>query len=120
MDTETIIEKLNRISAAWKAQWEPPFNENWGDEYFQVKPNLPLKWHADGGLLFLDAVWIAPTQYLKLEELDEAVAWVNPVVIQIPLYGGHLDIAITKDIGETQYAISNIERIVVRDERGVK
>ena len=93
-----LIEKLNRLSHAWKAQYPVP-------------PELPLAWKVEDGMLFLDDVWITPVKYLVQDKLDEAVEWVNPMVIELDLVGGSIDIVITKWMGE--YSISGVERTVV-------
>lgn len=95
---EMLIEKLNRITAAWKAQ-------------FPVPPDLPLAWKVEDELLFLDNVWITPVKYIKQESLEEAVAWVNAIAMEIELLNGTLDIIITKWKGK--YAIDGVERTVV-------
>ena len=46
-----LIEKLNRLSHTWKAQYPVP-------------PELPLAWKVEDGMLFLDDIWIAPIRYL--------------------------------------------------------
>ena len=58
---------------------------------YPVPPDLPLVWKVEDGMLFLDDVWITPIKYLVQDKLDEAVEWVNPVVIELELIGGSVD-----------------------------
>ena len=52
---ETLIEKLNCITAAWKAQFEPSPREDEGwDQYLKTPPDLPLVWKVEDGILFLN------------------------------------------------------------------
>ena len=97
-ENKILIEKLKQISNAWKAQYPLP-------------PELPLVWKVEDGMLFLDDVWIAPIKYLIHDKLGKAVAWVNPLAIELELIGGTVDIIITKWMG--QYAITGVERTVV-------
>lgn len=106
-----LIEKLNRITAAWKAQFYPPYQEGWTPEHFKVVPDLPLQWKVEEGILYLDNVWICPINAIRQDSLDEAPEWVNPVAMEIDLNGGSLNIIITKWMGE--YAIAGVERTVV-------
>lgn len=108
---ESLIEKLNCITDAWKAQFEPPYSEFWTPEHFQTPPELPLVWTVEDGILFLDGVWIAPVKFIKPENLEQAAEWVNPVTMEIDLIDGSLDIIITKWMGK--YSISGVERTVV-------
>ena len=109
MDEKIIIEKLNRISDAWKAQFQPPYKEGWGPEDFGTPPDLPLIWKIEDGILFLDDVWIAPIKFLCLETLDEAPTWVC-TAMELDLIDCSLDIVITKWRGK--YSIAGIERAV--------
>lgn len=110
--TKHLIDKLNRITDAWKAQFHPPYieDEDW-DQYLKIPPDLPLVWTVENGILFLDSVWICPVKYICQDKLDEAPEWVNPVAMEIDLIGGSLNIIITKWMGE--YSIAGVERSVV-------
>lgn len=108
---ETLIEKLNRITEAWKAQFQFPYEEYWTPEHFKIPPDLPLVWTVEDGILFLDNVWIAPVKYICTDKLDEAPKWVNPITMEIDLVGGSVNIIITKWMGK--YSIAGVERIVV-------
>lgn len=110
MSENILIEKLNRITDAWKAQFHPPYHEGWTPENFQEPPDLPLVWKVEDGILFLDNVWICPVKFIRQENLEEAAAWVNPVTMEIDTIGGTLDIIITKWMGE--YSIAGIERAI--------
>lgn len=114
---EALIEKLNRITEAWKAQFHPPYQEGWTPEHFKTVPDLPLAWSVRGGLLYLDHVWICPVKFIRQEKLEEAAAWVNPVTIQLLLTDSHLDIFIYKELGEPNYRIAGIERAISYPQR---
>jgi len=105
---ESLIEKLNMITDAWKAQFQAPYSDFEGPEHFE-RP-LPLVWRVEDGILFLDDVWVAPIRYLRMDGLEQAAEWVNPVSMEIPLIDGSLDIIITKWMGE--HAISSVERAI--------
>lgn len=109
---KSLIEKLNCITDAWKAQFQSPCieDQDW-DHYLQTPPDLPLVWKVEDEILFLDNVWIAPVKCIKQEHLEQAAEWVNPVTIEIDLIDGSLDIIITKWMGK--YSISGVERTVV-------
>lgn len=107
---ETLIEKLNRISDAWKAQFQPPYEEHWTPEHFKTLPNLPLVWRVETGILFLDDIWICPVKYIRQDSLGEAADWVNPATIQLELSDCMLDIFIYKEFGE--YTIAGVERAI--------
>ena len=65
MDEKTVIEKLTRISDAWKAQFQPPYKEGWEPVEGETPPDLPLVWSIQDGILFLDDVWITPVKFLR-------------------------------------------------------
>lgn len=107
-----LIEKLNKISAAWKKQFEEPFTEHWNPSRFGSAPDLPMKWSIDqNGILFLDNVWICPVRYIDEAELEMTAACVSPVSFTLDLTDGSVvTIIITKYAGK--YAIRGIERYV--------
>lgn len=110
-DNKVLIEKLNRITDAWKAQFQAPHEEYWTPSHFDTPPDLPLVWTVADDIPYLDNVWICPAKYIRQNSLDEAPMWVNPVAMEIELDGGTLDIIITKWMG--QYSIAGVERTVV-------
>lgn len=107
MDEKTIIEKLTRVSDAWKAQFQHPYEEGWEPVEGETLPDLPLVWSIQDGILFLDDVWITPVKFLRQDTLDEAPQWVS-TAMELDLIDCSLDIVITKWRGK--YSIAGIER----------
>lgn len=107
---KALIEKLNRITDAWKAQFQPPYQKGWTPKNFKKVPELPLVWSVRDGILYLDHVWITPVAFLNQERLDEAVEWVAPLTIELDLTDCTLDIYIYKDFSD--YRIAGIERSI--------
>ena len=85
--------------------------EYWAPSHFDTPSDLPLVWTVEDDILYLDNVWICPVKYIRQNSLDEAPMWVNQVAMEIDLYGGTLDIIITKWMGK--YSIAGVERTVV-------
>ena len=96
---EFLLKKLNELSAAWKAL--PAHG---------VEPDIPLKWSADSGMLWLDRVWIAPAKYVDVSRLDECIRNVQDVCFEIPMEHELFEIIIIREFGE--YKIHCIERHV--------
>lgn len=97
MSENILIEKLNRLSDVWKAQYQTPLD-------------IPLRWSVVDGMVYLDDVWVAPVAFLKQESLDEAVEWVYDTTIQLELRDDMVDIKILKDFGVDLYVICCVER----------
>lgn len=110
-DNKVLIEKLNSITDAWKAQFQPRYEAHRMPKHFETPPDLPLVWTVEDDILYLDDVWICPVKYIRQNSLDEAPMWVNPVAMEIELTGGSLNIIITKWMGK--YSIDGVERAVV-------
>ena len=96
---EVLPEKLNAISAAWKAL-----------PVHGTEPDIPLRWSADSGMLWLDRVWIAPARYVDISRLDECARNVQEVNFEVPLEGELLEVIIIREFDK--YEIHSIERHV--------
>ena len=107
---ENLLEQLNRITDAWKAQFGGSQGRTaWARaEASAGKPDLPLVWSIRDGVLFLDGIWVAPARFVDAAKLDTCARQVQPANITINLIDGSLDIIIIREFGE--YRIHCIER----------
>lgn len=106
---QALIEKLNRLSDAFKAQFGKKEGSRYFDKLLQEPFTLPLKWKIDAsGMLWLDNVWICPARYVRVEQLENI--YVNPVTMELPLYDCWINIIITKEFDK--HEITGVERNV--------
>ena len=107
---ENLLKQLNRISDAWKAQFEVSQGRTaWARmEASSGKPDLPLVWSVQDGVLFLDGIWVAPVRFIDTTKLDACARQVQPVNFEVGLIDGSLDVIIIREYGE--YRIHAIER----------
>ena len=101
MDQEILLQKLNAIADAWKAQ-QPG----------KCTSGFHLEWTIEENILFLNGVWICPVKFILLEKLDDCIQSIGDVSIPIALRDSDLDIIIISEFGE--YEISVIERYICR------
>lgn len=97
---DTLLEKLNAITAAWKAL-----------HIHGNVPDIPLRWSVDPhGILWLDRVWICPARYIDISKLDTCAGNVQEVNFEVPLEGELLEVIIIREF--EKYEIHAIERHV--------
>lgn len=97
---DTLLEKLNAISAAWKAL-----------PVHGATPDIPLQWSVDPfGMLRLDNIWICPARYVDIRNLDKCASNVQEVNFEVPLGNELLVVIIIKEYDG--YKIHAIERHV--------
>jgi hypothetical protein len=71
-----MIDRLNALGAAWKAQFDNP-------------PTLSLLWSLDAGVLALNGVGVCPAADLCPEGEEYDLEW-----LRLPLQTGYVDIVI--------------------------
>lgn len=76
--TNTIINRLEALSEAWKAQFDNP-------------PTIPLLWSIDAqtGVLSLDSVGVCPAA-----DIEPAGETYDVEVMSLPIQNGYVDIVI--------------------------
>lgn len=102
-DNSELLSCLAALSEAWKDLIEKTEGE---------RPDVPLLWSVNDGLLCLDGKWICPVEYADMGKLEdrELSSLVSAVTIVLPLTEGYMDLIITKELG--RYEFSVIERRV--------
>lgn len=95
---DLLLEKLNALTAAWKAL--PAHG---------TEPDIPLRWSIDPfGLLRLDNIWIAPARYVDVSRLDECARNVQDTYFEISMEKELLVVIIIQEFDK--YEIHAIER----------
>ena len=98
-----LLSRLAALSEAWKDLIEKTEGE---------RPDVPLSWSVDDGLLYLDGKWICPAKYVDVSELEdrELSSLVSYVTIILPLTDGSMDLIVIKEFENYEFSI--IERRV--------
>lgn len=117
---EEILQKLEAISNAWKAQFITPAPQGtWGRRFQKnMVPDLLLKWDIANSIVFLDDIWIAPVDFIQIEQLEQNADYVQMSTIDLPLTDGDLNIMITEE--QEKFEISVIERFITVSKNRVK
>lgn len=103
---EDLLNKLKGYSDAYKALFQPPYDEHWTSEKFGEAPTLPLVWTVDAfGMLYLDGIWVCLVKYIAVEKLEPRA---HAAGFLLPLMDGWISIVIIKEFGK--YKIVAMER----------